>query len=278
MSLVTGYLKQIAGVAANDVVTIRAAVAGVITASGALISPGTLTVRARATDGFWSATLTKGTYEISATAANGQSAKVTITIPDEDELTYAFEELVVSSLPLLEEPVGGARPTASPSVLGLVKTDDAVAVPIACTGWFYKLSIADLEAVPNQANNKVGFVQVPNKVFGWNEGSLAAADGSTVLIPDDTGAGEPGRWIDLEILGGGGGGGGGSGELQVVDDMAALRALASGPEIKMVFVDVPDAGGRNLFLFRFGDASAADGVNVIAPDDGGGRYHAKSIF
>lgn len=269
MSLITGYLKQISAQPADSQVTVRAVAFGVVTLSGALVVPDQITVKASATTGFWSVTLTKGSYELSVRANNGQTAKCTITIPDEDTETYPFEELIVSALPAPEDPVGGARPTASPTVQGLVKIDEIVANPIVPTGWFFKTTQALLKAVPNLPNNKVGVVFGTTEMWGWSETSLAAASAS-VLLPDDTDPGDPGRWILMEFAGGGGGGG--AGGFEIVADKAALKALASNAATKAVLVIAPEAGMTRFYEARFGDATAADDFEIIEPTDGGARY------
>lgn len=60
--------------------------------------------------------------------------------------------------------------------------------------------------------------------------------------------------------------------LAYVADLAALAALRSNIARKLVFVE---DGPYPLYYYKHGDATAADGYNVVAPDDDGGRYFGR---
>jgi hypothetical protein len=206
MSLITGYLNQITTTPSSQQLTVKSVVFPVIVGN-ALIVPDQVTLKADEV-GFWSVVLTEGLYELTAVALNGQEAKVTISVPN-DSNTYSFDELVVSDLPIPSSPIGGAQPTASPSVLGIIKTDDAVAQPVAITGWFYKLDAATARSsLASLTNNKVLIVKSTGNVYGWDASSTAVDDGtdtSTAIRLSDTSALSPGRFV-LVVQGIGGAG------------------------------------------------------------------------
>lgn len=198
MSLITGYLDQITAQAADGIVTVKAVTMPVIRAGSKLVVPDERSVRARATDGYWEMVLGKGAYEISTKAANGKIAAVTINIEGDDSESYAFDELIISELPNPESPVGGAQPTASASVLGLVKADESVAQPIAVTGLFQTTTVVALRAIVTGSNSKRAWLTAPEarvpKEWWYDVTSLDADDGLTVVKPNGVAGGSPGRW------------------------------------------------------------------------------------
>jgi hypothetical protein len=194
MTTVTGYLNQISDAAADSLVTVESAINPVVSGQKLQV-PGRQSTKGRATDGYWQFILGFGSYRISVTGSTGQSASVLITVGAEhDGLTVSFDQLVVSALPTPQAPVGGAQPTASASVLGLVRTDETVAVPVLVTGIFWKSDIAAVRAIANASNNKLAFVSGTDDVWDWEAASIAADNSVTVLKPDDTLVGSAGRW------------------------------------------------------------------------------------
>lgn len=253
---------------ASDVVKIRAAVWPIVV-SNALVVPHEKSVRADVT-GFWSVTLAMGTYEVSVQAANGQIAKVTIDVPN-DANTYSFDQRVTASLPSATAPVGGAQPTSSPSVLGIIKSDEAVATPIAVTGVFWKTDYAAVRGIANATNNKIAFVSSVDDAWDWNAGSTTADDNSTVLKPDDTLIGNPGRWVKRNP-------GSGTGEFRVIATRAVLKTLDPSV-VKGAMITTPEEAGLNaLYYWLAGDASTPDNITIIqgnAPYDTIGRWRGR---
>jgi hypothetical protein len=196
MSLITGYLKQIVGVPLNDLVTITPTVYPVVV-GGAMVSPETKVLRADA-NGFWQTQLVQGYYEIAVAAQNGKSAKVTISVLN-DALTYSFDQLITSALPVVTTPPFNGQPTASPGQLGIIKTDTVDADPVAVLGFFVKDTLALMKAIPSKQSVK--FVMLKSRTR--------------------------------------------------------------------------EVGAAMLYSFVFGDASVADGFNIVAPNDGLGRYFAE---
>lgn len=271
---VTGYIRQINTTPADNKVRITAVTLGVVTASGALIVPDEMVVAAVAASGRWEAILDVGTYSIEVKGKNGATAKRLISITEETADTVPFEELLVDAAPHMAEPAGGARPQASPTIAGLVKLDEPApsgADAIAVTGFFFALTREDLTGKANLASNKFAVVFGTSQFFGWSAASLAAADGETVLIPDDTAGDEPGRWVEMAVAGGGGGGSG----TRIVADLAAMKALTSSASLQLVILKTPDPGVGKQYYFAFGDTTAEDPDNpyeVVAPNDAGGRF------
>jgi hypothetical protein len=196
MSLITGFIKQVVGQPANDMVTIRPVVFPVVV-GGALIQPDTKVLRADAL-GFWQTPLVQGYYEISVAAQNGQTAKVPINVPN-DSNTYSFDQIIAGSLPVLSPPTNGVVPTAAPGLLGIVKVDTVDPDPVAVLGFYVKQTLVQMKAIPSKLSVK--FVM--------------------------------------------------------------LRSATREP------------GSALLYSFVFGDASVADGFNIVAPDDNLGRYFAE---
>lgn len=268
MSLVKGYLKQVTASPANNQVTAKALALGVVTASAALVLPDTITVTARAGDGYWEMPLTKGSYEISAKASNGQVAKRIITIPEEDDESYLFDELIVDAGPSYAAPVGGNRPLASNTVAGLVFLDEDAEIPYAVTGMFFVLDEPALREIPNATNNKVAFQRDIEGIWQWENDSTELESASCVR-PDDTDTSDPGRWILIDQSNPNA-----ARALTTVEDKAELKAQSCSASVGIFAVRNPEAGMAKFYRSVPGDVTAADDFTVIEPDDASGRMIA----
>ncbi|HEX7860822.1 MAG TPA: hypothetical protein VF773_10875 [Verrucomicrobiae bacterium] len=190
-------------------------------------------------------------------------AAVLVSVPD-DSNTYSIEQRIISVISPNTPLNGGAQPNATANVTGVVRTDDTVAVPIAVTGIFWKLSYAAVRAISNATNNKLAFVS-GDEVFDWEPASLAVdngTDSSHVLKPTATDPANPGRWIKRL-------------EHAIVTNLAGLKALASRKSLKRAILHTPEPGVGKEYYFIFGDATAVDAndpYSCIAPDDNGGRF------
>ncbi len=108
-----------------------------VVVGNAIVVPGDLVERTDET-GFFSVVLGMGDYEMSVTGRNGQAAKVTISVPN-DNAVYDFSDLIVSEAvydPSM--PPGSGAPSAGASVAGLVKTDITEEEPVVLTMTTYE--------------------------------------------------------------------------------------------------------------------------------------------
>lgn len=197
MSLITGNTKQIVGVATDALVKFRAQTMPVFVGN-AVIVPDEIWVKATVT-GEFSVTLLKGDYEVSVPARNGQVAKFTINVPD-DGNTYSWEQRVTSLIPAPAAPVGGAQPTASPSVLGITKVDSNVASPVAVTGFFQGTNLAALRGFVVTVDAKRAWLTAPEahvaREWWYDATSLAVDDdGLSVVKPANVDVAAAGRWL-----------------------------------------------------------------------------------
>jgi hypothetical protein len=93
-------------------------------------------------------------------------------------------------------------------------------------------------------------------------GQPTASPGNLGLVKVDTADADP-----VAVLG-----------FFVKQTLAQMKAIPSRQSVKFVMLRnaTREPGAALLYSFTFGDASAADGFNVVAPDDGGGRYFAEA--
>jgi hypothetical protein len=158
----------------------------------------------------------------------------------------------------------------------------------------YSLLSTELTAITAANRDEGHFYSVRDKggaIFWFDPASSATANGTTVLIPDDTPSTSPGRW--LITSGGSGGGGGGSisigtskptttptsvGEMVAVNDVTTPTALIGG--ITPVVVTVT----RRSIWVATGTSSAADwkrfgpaDIEVIVPTSYTGSVGSSDV-
>jgi hypothetical protein len=151
MSLVNGYLQQMGGTAAKQMLVITTMVYPVVIGSSTLIVPDVKQVPTNET-GFWQTALSKGVYRLDAIGPNSQLvASVYIEVPEDNEI-YAFTELLTDDPNLSDQGLGGelelktalniAAMKNLPATVGLASILKAVILeapdPGAAVLWRYK--------------------------------------------------------------------------------------------------------------------------------------------
>lgn len=176
-----------------------------------------------------------------------------ISVPDDNQ-TYDFTSRIIGAV------------TQSPTN------------PLAVLGLWLKQNITELRSVPGTSANRLAVLYSPTEAdkqfFRWDAASAVADNGSTVIKPTDIESGSPGRWLWMDH--GYGSGGVGTNSIIGVATRAALKAIPSTSSLRFAIIGNPEVAGLATgYTFIFGDTTTADDINVIAPNDGLGRYFAK---
>lgn len=213
--------------------------------------------------GNFSVTLAMGDYWFTV------STKRVLVSVDDTTNTYPLSERIISAVVQAPTaPAGGGNPVASQTVFGLVKADANVGNFVAVSGFFVAADYTALRGLANLPNNKWCYVAGTDENWRW-DGASVAAESSSVLKPDDTVIGNPGRWLLSNANGG---------TLREETTVAAMLAKPSNAGIRLVCVTERESlDYATFYKFKFGDLTAANGSTILAPADNGGRYFALSI-
>lgn len=194
--------------------------------------------------GLFSAVLPMGTYDIEVSGKDVYR----IVVPDDDD-AYDFVDLLDPESPVtqsVDNPI---------AVLGLVISENETTLAADRTA----SSTLRMAALYSPADSS-------RVLYRWDNSSALAHNGTTVINP--TGNVGNGRWRLISLPSGGGSGG-----FDRVTTIAAMKAIVSSASNKIIFVtEETDPNHGKVFNYKHGDATAAVDYQIIAPDDGGGRF------